>query len=367
MNHQRRTSERRGERGTILATAALGMLAFLFAAGLAVDISHFYTAKAELQNAADAAAMAAASQLNSSAAGIRLAVTEATKVMNKFDFKNDVTISSANVTFSSNLNGTYMSSAAAEASPQNIRFVKVDIPPKTVNVFFATMVIGNTKSLTATATAGMSVGLTMNKFNAALIFVEPDATPLLKGQAYTLNSKTWNVNTPGSYRILDGPNVDEVLTGTVHTYNYPVAGYNIEKLTDVDACQRARIGFNSRFGDYSAHPGSNTTNAPPDTITQENITYSQYRDLQGDNVPDRADGVLNRRILFLPIAKSSQYNTASGNATSDRLGAFFIKRKVTSTCTIEVEYIGERQVMPVGEYRPGSTQATEFSIAVIYK
>jgi Flp pilus assembly protein TadG len=366
MNHQRQTSDRHGERGTILATAALGMLAFLFAAGLAVDISHFYTVKAELQNAADAAAMAAASQLNSSRGGIILAVAEATKTLNKYDMKTDVTLSSANVTFATNLNGSYMSAAAAQSSPQNIRFVKVDIPPKPVNVFFATLAIGSTKSLSATATAGMSVGLTMNKFNAALLFVEADAAPLLKNQAYTLNSKAWNVNTPGSYRILDGPNVDEVLTGTIHTYNYPVSGYTIEKLSDVDACQRARIGFNSRFGDYSAHPGSNTTNAPPDTITQENITYNQYRDLQSDNTPDRADGVLNRRILFLPIAKSSQYNT-SGSATSDRLGAFFIKRKVTGTCTIEVEYIGERQVMPVGEYRPGSTQATEFSIAVIYK
>lgn len=343
------------------------MLAFLLAAGLAVDISHFYTAKAELQNAADAAAMAAASQLNSSAGGIRLAVVEATKVMNKYDFKTDVTIPSANVTFASNLNGSYISAASAEASPQTIRFVKVDVPPKSVNVFFATLAIGSTKTLSATATAGMSVGLTMNKFNAAMLFVEPDAAPLLKNQAYTLNSKAWNVNTPSSYRIIDGPNVSEVLTGVIHTYNYPVSGYNVEHLTDVDACQRARIGFNSRFGDYSAHPGSNTTNAPPDTIAQENITYQQYRDLQSDSTPDRADGVLNRRILFLPIAKSSKYNTGSGSATSDRLGAFFIKRKVNATCTIEVEYIGERMVMPVGEYRPGSTQATEFSIAVIYK
>lgn len=366
MNHPR-TDERRGERGTILATAALGMLAFLFAAGLAVDISHFYTVKAELQNAADAAAMAAASQLNSTAGGIRLAVSEATRTMNKYDFKNDVTLSSANISFATNLNGSYVSAAAAEASPTTIRFVKVDIPPKTVNVFFASLAIGSTKTMTATATAGMSVGLTMNKFNAALIFVEPDAAPLLKNQAYTLGAKNWNVNSPSSYRILDGPNTDTVLEGTIHTYNYPVSSYTVERLTDVNACQRARIGFNSRFGDYSAHPGSNTTNAPPDTITQENITYQQYRDLQSDTTPDRADGVMNRRIIFLPVAKASAYNATSGSANSDRLGAFFIKRKVAATCTIEVEYIGERLSVPVGEYRPGNVQAGEFAIPVIYK
>lgn len=367
MKHQRQTRERHGERGSILATTALGMLAFLLAAGLAVDISHFYTAKAELQNAADAAAMAAASQLNSTAGGIRLAVVEATKTLNKYDFKNDVTLTSSNVTFATNLNGSYVSAATAESNPTTVRFVRVDIPPKPVNVFFATLAIGSTKNLSATATAGMSVGLTMNKFNAAMLFVEPDAAPLLKGQAYTLNSKVWNTNSPSSYRILDGPNVDTVVEGVIHTYNYPVSTYAVEKLSDVDACQRARIGFNSRFGDYSAHPGSNTTNAPPDTVTQENISYQQYRNLQSDNIPDRADGVMNRRIIYLPIAKSSAYNAGAGNATSDRLGAFFVKRKVTATCTIEVEYVGERMVMPVGEYRPGNVQASEFSIAVIYK
>ena len=44
--------------------SALGMLSFLLAVGLGVDISHLYLAKNELQNAADAAALAGASGLN---------------------------------------------------------------------------------------------------------------------------------------------------------------------------------------------------------------------------------------------------------------------------------------------------------------
>jgi Flp pilus assembly protein TadG len=51
---------RRGERGSALALSAIAMLSILLAAGLGVDISRFYTAKTELQNAADAAALAAA-------------------------------------------------------------------------------------------------------------------------------------------------------------------------------------------------------------------------------------------------------------------------------------------------------------------
>ena len=88
MNQQqiRKENKRRGERGSILATAALSMVSLLLAAGLAIDVSHFYTAKAELQNAADAAALGAASQLNSTSGGIKSAVTEATTALNKYDF-----------------------------------------------------------------------------------------------------------------------------------------------------------------------------------------------------------------------------------------------------------------------------------------
>jgi Flp pilus assembly protein TadG len=56
---------RKAEQGSVLAMSAISMLALLLATGLTVDVSHFYTAKGELQNAADAAALAAASQLNS--------------------------------------------------------------------------------------------------------------------------------------------------------------------------------------------------------------------------------------------------------------------------------------------------------------
>src|SRR5882762_9903258 len=108
MNRLAGGKNRRGERGSVLAMSAISMLALLLATGLAVDVSHFYTAKAELQNAADAAALAAASQLNSTSGGIQMAVTEATKTLNNYDFNNAVTISGADVTFGANLNGAYV-------------------------------------------------------------------------------------------------------------------------------------------------------------------------------------------------------------------------------------------------------------------
>ena len=154
-----RKEDRKSERGTILAMSAIGMLTMLLATGLVVDISHFYTAKAELQNAADAAALAGASQLNSTSGGIKLAVVEATKSLNKYDVKLNITISPADVTFAKNLNGPYISQAAAIVDPTQVRFVKVTVPPKPVSVSLSAMVLGSSKNISANATAGLSVSV----------------------------------------------------------------------------------------------------------------------------------------------------------------------------------------------------------------
>jgi Flp pilus assembly protein TadG len=366
-HHQQTTSDRKGERGSILAISAIGMLAFLLVTGLAVDISHLYTAKAELQNVADAAAIAAASQLNSTSGGIRQAVTEASKSLNNYDFKNAVALSTADITFAANLNGAYMTQAAAEAAPTTIRFVKVTIPPKPVTVTFAALVINRTQNLSASATAGLSVGLTMNKFYTAYTFIESATAPLVRGQTYTLSSKAWNDSSPTSYRVLAGPTGDLITTGTIHAYGYVGSTYSISQLSNSEMCRYTRIGTNTRFGDYSVHPSANATDEPPDTITRETVTYQQYTDLQGNNVMDRADGVKNRRVMTLPIADKTTYNTSTGAVVANRLAAFFIRRKVGTDCNLQVEYIGVPRAVPDGTFQSGLSQMSELSIPVLYK
>jgi Flp pilus assembly protein TadG len=368
---------RKGERGAVMALATIAMLSLLLATGLAVDISHFYSIKAEMQNAADAAAVAAASRLNSTAGGIRSAVTEATKTLNKYDFNNNnVTVANADVTFAVNLNGTYMDQASAETNATTIRFVKVTIPPKPFKVTFVAMVIGSTQNLGATATAGMSVGLTMNKFYSAYTFVEPSTAPFVPGQVYTLSPKDWNNNSPTSYRILSGPGGDMVTTGSIHAYGYIGTSYNVTHLTGTSPagnltapsmCRYAQIGTNTRFGDYSVHPSANNVDEPPDTIIDETITYSQYRTMQGNGVVQRTDGMANRRIMTLPISQNTGYNTSAGSVTADDLGAFFIRKKVGADCSLVVEYIPDRIAVPVGTYTPGQSQMGGLSIPLLYK
>src|SRR5918996_1049766 len=115
-NRSNKQAGSKRERGSILATSAIGMLSLLLAVGLGVDISRLYLTKTELQNAADAAALAAASALNTAPLGITRAADRAVAAMNNYDFnKKSVAFPRSNVLFAVNLNGPYMSEAAAQS------------------------------------------------------------------------------------------------------------------------------------------------------------------------------------------------------------------------------------------------------------
>ena len=133
-------------------------------------------------------------------------------------------------------------------------------------------------------------------------------------------------------------------------------------------CRSAQVGVNTRFGDYTVHPNVNATDEPPDMIVQENITFDDYNNKLADPaVTKTAGGVKNRRVITLPIVDQTDYETSTRNVTADRLGAFFIKKKVGTSCALEVEYIGEPLAVPMGTYTPGEPQSHELSVPVLYK
>src|SRR4030095_4950963 len=162
---------RKNERGSVLAYTVLSVLFLFFAVGLGVDLSHLYLAKAELQNTADAAALAGASSLtNPNPDRIATAVDRALLVMNQnkynFNKKNYVDFLSladqrALVRFAFNLSefdtGDGLSEAEATADPGDIRFVRVITPTVPVNIFFSIPLLGLTREMNARAVSGLSV------------------------------------------------------------------------------------------------------------------------------------------------------------------------------------------------------------------
>ena len=110
-------NSRRGERGSVLTYTVLSVLFLFLAVGLGVDLSHLYSVKTELQNAADAAALAGASALLLPKEDrIETAVNRAVETLNKnkYNFNNElfadqmpVANQRALVEFAVNLDGPY--------------------------------------------------------------------------------------------------------------------------------------------------------------------------------------------------------------------------------------------------------------------
>src|SRR5258705_9822300 len=111
--NERQNRRRRGERGSIIIMTAIFMLLLFLMLGLCIDVSRIYMVRAELQNAADAAALTAAREFNAGTTGIDNAVTRATNIVNTQGFiKAGVTIQI--IEFSVNPDGPDWLTAAQE-------------------------------------------------------------------------------------------------------------------------------------------------------------------------------------------------------------------------------------------------------------
>jgi Flp pilus assembly protein TadG len=365
----RPANTRKRERGSILATSAIAMLSILLAVGLGVDISRFYLAKAELQNAVDASALAAVSALNGGPAGITEAANRAVQGMNKYDFnKTSVIFPRTNVTFAVNLDGPYMSEAAATAAPGKIRFVKVNTDPSPVNVAFAQMVLGNSMNLSATATAGFSVPLNVICPWLPAFVLDFPGDPIVPGKLYTFRAAPGGKVSPGNYQLLSpiGKGGNDVRDGMANGVNDCISpGAEVVTKPGVNAGP-VRQGINTRFDDYSGQ--SDPAVSPPDTNIAENITYQQYRDKTVTKAP-KHPGVPGRRIVFIPIATALPGN-GRDTIVVDRFGVFFLQSSVGggNGGDIKAEYITDTVLADNSGYDPlGGSTNSKLAVPVLYK
>jgi Flp pilus assembly protein TadG len=363
---------KRGERGSILAISAIGMLSILLAVGLGVDISRFYMAKTELQNAADAAALAAVSALNSSSAGITEATNRAVKAMNNYNFDHvSVAFPRTNVLFARNLAGPYISEGSAQTSAKEIRFVKVTTPPSPVGVSFSANVLGKTKNLTATAIAGYSVPLNLFCNWLPVSVIDYDI-PMVPGKVYTIRASSGTSVSPGNYHILavagsGGKDVRVGLASGVDLCSEAGAVYAVDTKTGVTA-GAVRQGINTRFDDYQTSQVDPLL-MPPDSNIRENINYKQYREGAPTQSPSHTS-VPGRRVVIIPIVKLAEYNQGRNEVRFNRFGQFFLQTKVGNGNggDIQAEYIDDIVVAGKGGYNPNGAAANNLmATPVLYK
>jgi Flp pilus assembly protein TadG len=380
---------RKGERGSILALSAFGMLAVILAAGLGVDISHFYLAKAELQNAADASALAAASAINSKPSGIIEGANRAVKEMNHYEFNNSgIPFTVDNIKWAVNLNGTYMSTADAATPTQapTIRFVKVTTPDSPVGVSLSAAVLGNSRNLNAEAVAGLSVPLNVFcNFIPLSVLIADDETQLVKGQTYVIRADTGGSPSPGNYQILSiagpgGVDVEFGIGAGVDACAKAGETYTVDTKPGLTA-GKVRKGINARFDDYAGSQ-LDPLAEPPDTNVKEGIEYDDYSKYLGCGRPGAIPcdskyvkepthpGVDNRRVVLIPLVKVSEYDPGRGTVKFFRFGAFFLKTKADGGSGGEMlaEYIEDRIAVGEGGYDPTAAAGDpDLAAPVLYK
>ena len=389
MNRHEPNRSGKGERGSVLTLSAIAMLGVLLAVGLGVDISHFYLAKTELQNAADAAALAAASAINSNPSGIAEGTRRAIQAMNKYEFnKDNVQFTSDNVVWAANIDGPYLSVAAASAAgiAPTIRFVKVTSEESPVSISFASVVLGSNKNMSATSTAGLSIPL--NSFCGFIplsVLIDDDLTKLIPGTVYTIRAGSGSTVSPGDYQILAvaGPGGVDVGFGIgagVDACAKPGDTYVTDCKPGLTA-GKVRTGINSRFDDYG---GSQLDPAlePPDTNIKEGITWDQYNANFGCGRPGMPacdsryvtapshPGVDMRRVVLIPLVKVSEFDPGRCEVKFSRFGAFFMRTKASngSGGDIQAEYIEDRIAIGKGTYDPnGGVGDPLLAVPVLYR
>jgi Flp pilus assembly protein TadG len=372
MSVKERNSDRKGERGSVLAIATLGMLTLLLAVGMGVDISRMYLTKTELQNAADAASLAGTSALDGSSNGIKKATDRAVQAMNNYAInKTDVGIPRANVLFSVNLDGPYLSESTAAATATNIRFVRVTTPDLPSAISFAGSILGDKRNLSATATAGFSVPINVFCNFIPLSVIDYDV-PMMPGNVYTIRGAPGNSPSPGNYQILavagsGGSSVEFGIGGGVDACAEAGAVYDVDTKPGVTA-GKVRTGINSRFDDYQGSQ-LDPVQYPPDTNVKENITYDQYRNGSAVQLPTHT-GVPGRRIVIIPIVKLSEYDPGRNTVKFNRFGVFFLQTKPDggNGGDIQAEYIDDIVIAGKGGYNPNGGAANNLlAIPVLYK
>jgi len=385
--------QRRGERGSIIIMTALFMLILFLFLGLCIDVSRIYMVRAELQNAADAASLSAARELNGGTTGIDAAVARASNIVNTVDFSK-IGITMASVEFSANPDSGFMSAASAKDSVtvKTIKYVKVTTETRATAILFGLGALADRHLESRVAVAGMSIGINSicDFFPIAVALTDTHPAP---NTTMTLNFTQGTNNTATlanqDYIILEVPDINgngspetAVLSAGITNYcqklNVNVPFHMTPSANINNGPRQITDGVNTRFNVYANGYGNalQPSTFPPDTNIQENITFDQYDNGTAVTVPSpNGPGKDDRRILLVPIVNPGTYSGTPVSAPTVRFGAFFLKKmsNVTNPCSqntacgqLEVEWIDESLVIGRGGFDPTGCSST-LSVAVLYR
>jgi Flp pilus assembly protein TadG len=344
----------------------VGLLALLLMAGLALDVGHATLNKTRLQNAVDAAALAAAKAIDSTRNS--LVATSAARTA----FGNNASASGAQELAAAYANGAGTITLTVQYSATLPPFT----PGSATGPYVRVIATGFTRptwlvalagipqiTVTATAVAGPSPTINTACDIVPLLVC---GTPNVANFGYTID-QPWVLKQsapgnpsevgPGNFQLiqLGGSGANIVRQNLAGTYSACAStGSTVQTQTGNETGPTAQ-GLNTRFGDYTGPMGGTESQYPPDVITTQqspplsvgstgppfpvvgNITfgYQQYQSrLQSGGPYDFAPapggpGVPGRRVLQVPVGNCS--GTGNGSTTVPVIGfaCFFLLQAET--------------------------------------
>ncbi len=297
-----RLPKHRRQRGSVaVMTGLLLMLVLIPVSGLVLDLGHLYIVKTELQNLADASALAAGKDLDNTDAGLNKAVAsgKAIALKNRYNFGSTMTLLDENFRFAASPDGPWYTLAESLGNAAGRTFVEVDTrsngrtTPQTINTWLM-RVAGKTSTETfSRAVAGRFVN-TVTPIGICAIdptrrtanydygsFTEIVEYGFRRGMSYNvfeLGSLGGASSDPYQINPVNSPpnscNPSNSATNTVAPFmcvgNSAVLPTGVGQVyTNTGVSATLDKALNSRFNDYSGGSQCDPSTAPPDINIKE--------------------------------------------------------------------------------------------------
>ncbi len=372
------------QRGAVLPTVAIGMLAFIAISGLTLDMGHAYVNKTRLQNAVDAAALDAAKVLDDTDnTGLATAAALTMFTLNANGAGNaelGSALGAGDVTVVTEFSDTLNPFAPGGANPD---YVRVSVNSFVLQSWFIRVLGFNTKTVAASAVAGPSPTLVQEACDVAPMMVCEKTAGAGGFYGYDMGElqvlKTgagvdFTAGTGGFQliRLGGGQGGAAVREGMAGDYAGCVSNDNNIPTEPGNTIGPVFQGLNCRFGACGGPLSGQQAAYPPDVIVSEVVPPLEYIpsgtfDANGNEIfwivavgttgppLTAADvtswdyaayqaassggpydytpveyggiGVYNRRVLTVPIGDCTNAPNGQGDIPLSGFGCFFLLQK----------------------------------------
>lgn len=410
---QRQIRTPASQRGIVAVVVTVGMLALLAVTGLALDSGHMLVNKTNLQNATDAAALAAGRTLQQQNGDRTAAIAAANTVFNANLTGELQSISpTITVTFSETLQPGSFQNTVTDPN-----YVKVETSVVALNSYLIQLVGVNSKNVSTASVAGYAQGANICNLIPVMVCSRPNPTDSdgndLPGYFHgykTFDPDNYNAATDvTTLKVGSGEGPDtEVGTGSFHLLDLPglngaddirYAFAGNPSCAAINTPLQIRIapgnrvgptvqGINTRFGDYAGPIKGDRSIYPPDlandnasspicedgspTACNDPVTYHNY--YQQAQVSSQYNSQqFKRRIVGVPIANCSVAGTGSNTPAQMQtplgIGCFLLTETASQTGGTK-KASGSFKGVFIEECSPpslGITTSSGVDVIVLYK